>query len=113
MAGVIAFLVVSSINFVGQTRILLRFTHPSVASRHSRDRHVTVDPTTAAYRGLVRTAKCRVFAAALYVVLGFYAIYVGRVESYLTSEITFGVFCVVQVLWQLNAMADARLRRRL
>lgn len=113
MAGVIAFMIVSTLNFIGQVRILVRFLWPAAIGRHSADSQITVDTTTDVYRALVRTAKCRVIAAGLYVGVGIYAIYVGRVESYITSQITFGVFCLVQVMWQLNAHADARLRRRL
>lgn len=113
MAGVIAFMIVSCLNFIGQTRILLRFVWPAAIGRHSADRYVKVDTTTDVYRGLVRTAKCRVLAAGLYVGVGINAMIVGRVDSYFTSQVTFGVFCVVQVMWQLNAHADARLRRRL
>jgi hypothetical protein len=61
------------------------------------------------YRGLVRTARCRVAAAMSYVLLGS-AMVVWR-HSF--PVVTVAVFTVVQIMWQLNSFADVRLRRRL
>lgn len=61
-----------------------------------------------AYRGLRRTALTRVGAALLYIAVGLYAI--NRPEDQLFSLIA---FTVVQIAWQLNSLADVRLRRRL
>lgn len=61
-----------------------------------------------AHHGLVRTATCRVIAAALYVGLG-----VTSVLAKTSPGLALGIFTVVQVLWQGNALADLRLRRRI
>jgi hypothetical protein len=57
------------------------------------------------YRGLVRTSAWRVAATVLYVGVGINGVF------FHVTYVTFSVFCVVQVVWQLNASADLRLRR--
>lgn len=60
-------------------------------------------------RGMLRTAACRVAASVLYVVLGVMALLQGAA----TPVLALVIFTAVQVLWQANAVADIRLRRRL
>lgn len=61
------------------------------------------------HTGMLRTSICRVVAAVSYVVIG--------VATLLTSQslpvLALVVFCGVQVMWQVNAYADLRLRRSL
>lgn len=90
-----AFLVISVISLVVQTVALFRITHSAGRIRGP------------AYSGIVRTATCRVVASVLYTGLGVVT---------LVDEATVGtllVFGFVQVMWQVNALADIRLRHTL
>jgi hypothetical protein len=60
-------------------------------------------------RGMIRTALCRVLAAVIYVVLSILEL-VYRNNFPLASLC---VFIFVQFMWELNAVADVMLRRRL
>lgn len=62
-----------------------------------------------AAKGLKRTSMSRVVAAMAYVIAAIYSL-VGPELTALLSLITFSA---VQVMWQANAIADVRLRRRL
>lgn len=59
--------------------------------------------------GMMRTAACRVMASMMYVTLGVMAI----TSAPTTPVLALVVFMAVQLMWQLNAVADVRLRRRL
>jgi hypothetical protein len=58
--------------------------------------------------GLVRTVACRVFAAFLYIVISMSTI-AGHKSS---PIITVSTFIVIQVMWQVNSIADVYLARR-
>jgi hypothetical protein len=58
------------------------------------------------YGGMVRTAVCRVVAAGAYVAFGVTSLAVGALPV-----LALIVFAGIQVMWQLNAVADVRLRR--
>lgn len=58
--------------------------------------------------GLVRTALCRLVAALLYVAVGLLTLHTHSQGPL----VGLGVFTVVQVMWQANAVADVRLTRR-
>lgn len=62
-----------------------------------------------AYRGLLRTSICRVCVSVCYVMVGGNALF----THVSTLAVTFTVFCITQIVWQLNAAADVRLSRRL
>lgn len=55
---------------------------------------------------MVRTAVCRVIAAGAYVAFGVTTLAAGALPV-----LALIVFTGVSVLWQLNALADVRLRR--
>jgi len=59
-------------------------------------------------KGLVRTATCRVAAAGLYTVISMSTI-AGHKSSGL---ITVSTFIVIQLMWQVNSIADVYLARR-
>lgn len=59
--------------------------------------------------GMVRTAVCRVAAAGAYVAFGVTTLVMGEALPVLALI----VFAGIQVMWQLNAWADVRLRLRL
>jgi hypothetical protein len=59
--------------------------------------------------GYLRTVACRVLAATVYVVVG--AVQLAGAGT-LTGEALI-VFSAIQGLWQLNSLADIRIRRRL
>lgn len=59
--------------------------------------------------GLRRTSISRVVAAMAYVVAAVYSL----VMPELTALLSLVTFSAVQIMWQLNAVADVRLRRRL
>lgn len=58
--------------------------------------------------GLVRTAVCRLFAALLYVGVGLATLQSGQQGPLLGL----GVFTVVQLMWQVNSIADVLLTRK-
>lgn len=58
--------------------------------------------------GLVRTVACRVVAAFLYTVISMSTI-AGHKSS---AIITISAFIVIQVMWQVNSIADVHLARR-
>lgn len=87
----------SCVSLAWQTRALRKLASPDINGDKAR------------VRGLLRTSVCRVAAAALYVGVGVNELFVHVTEA----SVTFCVFCVVQVLWQLNASADVRLRKSL
>ena len=90
----VAFLVISVVSLVVQTIALTRITQGRTE-------------WGLAARGILRTAVCRVAASVLYVFLGIATLlFITAVEALL-------VFGVVQIMWQLNAIADVQLRRRL
>jgi hypothetical protein len=90
-----AFLAISLVSLIVQSIALLRITRPGD------------EVWGPAHRGILRTAICRVVASVLYVALGVVTLlFVTDIEALL-------VFGVVQIMWQLNAIADVRLRRRL
>jgi hypothetical protein len=59
--------------------------------------------------GMVRTAVCRTVAALLYVTTGIAAL---TAHPFL-PVVALAVLLSVQVMWQINAIADVRLRRDL
>ena len=59
--------------------------------------------------GYLRTVGCRVLAATVYVVVASVQL---AGDGTLTAE-ALVVFASVQILWQLNSLADIRIRRRL
>jgi hypothetical protein len=61
------------------------------------------------HRGLLRTARCRVAGATLYVLLGLAMLTWHR--SFPAATLI--LFSGIQIMWQLNSFADVRLRRRL
>lgn len=95
----IVFLVVSVGSSLIQGNSLWRLTRLRPAGGEQRRVHA----------GMLRTSICRVAAAASYVVIGLITL--------LTREslpvLALVVFCGVQVMWQVNAYADLRLRRSL
>jgi hypothetical protein len=95
----IAFLAMSVISLGWQMVALRRLQRGSNACSRA----------TPAYGGLLRTAVCRVGCAVAYVIVGINALW-PRVEVLI---LTFAVFCAVQGVWQLNALADIRLGGRL
>jgi hypothetical protein len=60
------------------------------------------------HRSMVRTVVCRVVAAGMYVMLGIYTLTAGP-----NLSVSFGLFTLVQVLWQVNSIADIKLRKQL
>lgn len=94
----VVFLVVSVGSVVTQSASLWRLTRlrPTGAQRRV---HV----------GMLRTAICRVAAAAAYVAIGV----LGLVARQGLPVLALVVFCSVQIMWQANAYADLRLRRSL
>jgi hypothetical protein len=59
--------------------------------------------------GMLRTAICRVIAAAIYVCVGV----VTLIAQQALPVLALVVFSFVQLMWQGNAFADVRLRRDL
>ena len=94
------FLVVSLISLAVQVRALTRLT--------GRQK-TTSEVERVAYRGLLRTSVCRVAAAVLYVAVGVATVTIPPE----TGVVALVSFILVQLLWQANAVADVRLRRRL
>lgn len=66
-------------------------------------------PLRRVHTGMLRTATCRVVAAASYVFIGVATLLTGQSLPILALV----VVCGVQVMWQVNAYADLRLRRSL
>ena len=58
---------------------------------------------------MMRTVACRVLAASLYVGVGI----TGLLAQQVLTVLALAVFSFVQILWQVNSVADIRLRRRL
>lgn len=88
------FLIISATSLIVQSVALFRITRDTT-------------PKGVAYSGLRRTAICRVIASVLYTMLGISSLIDPAVVENLL------VFGFVQLLWQLNAIADVQLRRRL
>lgn len=99
-AFAVAFLAMSGVSLLWQTRALRKLAAFGAE---------LVQGSTETPRGLLRTSVCRVAAAALYVAVGLNELFIHLAGA----SVTFGVFCVVQVMWQLNASADVHLRRTL
>jgi hypothetical protein len=90
-----AFLVISLVSLLIQSIALFRITRPEDGEWGP------------AHRGILRTAICRVVASILYVVLGIITLlFATDIEALL-------VFGIVRIMWQINAIADVRLRHRL
>jgi hypothetical protein len=64
------------------------------------------------HKGLLRTSICRFAAAVLYVGLAVTTLASVASERDLTV-MTLAGYCLVQLMWQANAVADVRLRSRL
>lgn len=94
------FLVVSLISLIVQVRALTRLTNRQ---------KTTSEVERVAYHGLLRTSVCRVAAAVLYVAVGVATVTIPPE----TGVVALVAFILVQLLWQANAVADVRLRRRL
>lgn len=90
------YLAVSTLSLTVQTVALARIVAQAAAIRAVR-------------RGLLRTATCRVVASATYVALGVAAI----LSLPGTGTAAFVALVLIQGIWQANAVADARLARRL
>lgn len=90
----VLFLIISVTSLIVQSVALYRITRDTA-------------PKGIAYSGIRRTAICRVVASVLYTMLGISSLIDAAVVENLL------VFGVVQVVWQLNAIADVGLRRRL
>jgi fluoride ion exporter CrcB/FEX len=60
-------------------------------------------------QGMIRTAACRVLAAMTYVALSAFLLIYGDIFPIASLA----VFIAVQIMWQMNALADVILRRRL
>lgn len=91
----VGFLVISLVSLMIQVGALARIRDPDTSK------------WTAAHHGILRTAWCRVAASLLYVALGAITL------AFSTTVEPLLVFGLVQVMWQLNAIADVRLRRYL
>lgn len=91
------YLTVSCVSLTVQTLALLRI----IARRATRPGSVR--------NGLLRTSVCRVTVSVGYVGLGIAAL--NKIQN--TAAAAFTVLIAVQVLWQLNALLDARLAARL
>lgn len=91
------FLAVSLASLVVQAAAFIRLAGLTVEGGVARALH----------GGLLRTSACRVLAAAAYVSLG-----VAALAEAATAVVTLLVFVFVQVMWQVNALADVRLKRR-
>lgn len=59
--------------------------------------------------GMLRTAICRVIAAAIYACVGVTTL----IAQQALPVLALVVFSAVQIMWQVNAFADVRLRRDL
>ena len=94
----VLFLAVSMISMTVQGVSCMRLLRAARAADHL-DIHA----------GMVRTAVCRVAAAAVYTGFGLTAL----VAQETFPVLALAVFTFVQVLWQANALADVRLHRRL
>lgn len=90
----VLFLIISVVSLIVQSIALYRMTR---------------DVTTRgpAYAGLLRTALCRVAASVLYTMLGIATL----IDPVVVESLL--VFGVVQVMWQMNAIADVALRHRI
>jgi hypothetical protein len=96
---VVLFLVVSCLSLVLQ---VLAFARLVVQHSTSATEKLVGD-------GYLRTVGCRVLAATVYVVVA--AVQLTGAGT-LTAE-ALAVFTAVQVLWQLNSLADIKVRRKL
>lgn len=66
--------------------------------------------------GLVRTCTCRVIASLLYVSIGILALvpnYNNNNKPYSLGIYVLFVFTGVQVMWQINSIADVKLKQRM
>lgn len=95
----VAYLTTSTLSLIWQSITLRRLVRDS--SLHSR--------ATDAYRGLRRTAACRVIVSIAYVLVGINAIW-PRLEVLIA---TFVVYSATLALWQANSWLDLRLAKRL
>jgi len=96
----IVYLVISYIGLAFQLMSLVRLADSPPTSD---------DPSRMQYRGLLRTAGCRVAAAVLYVMVGTNALIIG----FDVLGVTLGTFCSTTVLWVVNGLLDVRLKHRL
>lgn len=96
----ILFLIVSTVSTAIQSVSLWRLCRWHYADT-PQQRHI--------HYGMVRTAGCRVLAAAIYVGVGVTTLLAQQALPVLALV----VFSFVQMLWQANALADVRLRRDL
>ena len=96
---VVVFLAVSCLGLVLQVVSFIRLAVQRAAS--------PVEKLVGA--GYIRTVACRVLAATVYVVVA--AVQLAGAGT-LTGEALI-VFTSVQMLWQLNSLADIRIRRKL
>ena len=96
---VVVFLMVSCLNLVLQVLAFIRLAVQRAASPVER---LVGD-------GYMRTVGCRVLAAVVYVIVA--AVQLAG-DGALTREALI-VFIAVQVLWQLNSLADIGIRRKL
>jgi len=92
-----AFLVISTVALTAQTVTLIRIRRNKTAGDVRR-------------RGLVRTVACRVFAAALYVLLGTGALLVTPAVAGVAAFLCFGF---TQCLWLGSSLLDLRLKHQL
>lgn len=90
------YLAVSAVGLTVQSSSLAR-----IVTRHPENRLV--------YRGMRRTATCRVAASTAYVGLGLAGLY----DLPGASRAAFFTLLVVQVMWMANGLLDGRLSRRL
>lgn len=98
------FLVISIISFYVQLTALSKLHFWPKTTPTTNDRTV--------YRGLLRTSICRFIAAVIYVALALANLTTAISQSALAIA-SLIVFCLVQLIWQVNAIADVRLRRQL
>jgi len=96
---VIAFLIVSCLSLVLQVLAFVRLAVQQAGTP-------MVELVAAGY---LRTVGCRVLAATIYVVVA--AVQLAG-EGSLTPEALI-VFTAVQIIWQLNSLADITVRRKL
>jgi UDP-N-acetylmuramyl pentapeptide phosphotransferase/UDP-N-acetylglucosamine-1-phosphate transferase len=94
------FLVVSVVSTVVQGTAFVKIL---------RWRYKGTDKKARVHFAMVRTAGCRVMAAAIYIAVGITTLLAQQALPVLALV----VFSFVQILWQANSFADVRLRRDL
>lgn len=100
----VIFLAISIVSFYVQLAALSRL--------HFWPKAPADSPDASVYRGLLRTSVCRFIAAVIYVALALANLTAAISQSSLAVA-SLGVFCLVQLIWQANAIADVRLRKQL